>query len=353
MMSQQTHLETTRRGFLAISGSAVGGALVGPAVPVPACEPQAVEAHQKQAAKPVVIGLIQMRCGGDPGKNLDRAIRRIALARSKGAGLIVLPELFGTKYFCRSGGKHGSPGAKAAEGAVAQAKVQYSVPIDGKVIKKLAKAAKKNEVVLVGGSIFEKARDRYFNTSVVFGPEGKIIGMYRKTHIPHDPGFWEQHYFSPGDTGIKMFDTPVGKLAVLICYDQWFPEAARLAALQGAEIIVYPTAIGDVDDLKGDDEGNWREMWTSAQVGHAVCNKVFVAAVNRVGREGATTFWGGSFVADPCGRVLNQAGVAEEIVVVRCNLARVWKMRDAWGFFRERRPDMYPKLAHRLSKPGS
>jgi predicted amidohydrolase len=179
------------------------------------------------------------------------------------------------------------------------------------------------------------------------------FGHYRKTHIPHDPGFWEQHYFSPGDTGINVFDTPFGRLAVQICYDQWFPEAARLAALQGAEIIVYPTAIGDVDDIKGDDEGNWREMWTSAQVGHAVCNNVFVAAVNRVGREGSTTFWGGSFVADPCGRVLRQAGVAEEVVVVRCDLSRVRKIQEAWGFLKERRPEVYPELTRPVPKSGS
>jgi predicted amidohydrolase len=293
-----------------------------------------------------------MRCGDDPGKNLNRAIRRIAIARTKGAELVVLPELFATKYFCRSGGRHGGPEAKAAEGAIADAKARFAVSLHGEQMEKLEKAARRNKVTVVGGSVFERAGDRYFNTSVVFGPNGERIGLYRKTHIPHDPGFWEQHYFSPGDTGIKVFDTPFGRLAVQICYDQWFPEAARLAALQGAEIIVYPTAIGDVDDLKGDDEGNWHEMWTAAQAGHAVCNNVFVAAVNRVGREGSTTFWGGSFVADPCGRVLKQAGVAEEVIVVRCDLARVRKMREAWRFFKERRPDVYPELTRPVPKSG-
>jgi predicted amidohydrolase len=348
-----SYLETTRRGFLAISGSAVGGSLIGSAVSAPAGEPQAAVARRKHDAKPVVIGLVQMRCDGNPRENLKKAIQRISYARSKGAELVVLPELFCTEYFCRSGGKHGSPEAKAAKGAIAAAKRRYSVRIDEKEMKTLAKAARKNKLVLVGGSVFEKAGDQYFNSSVVFGPNGETIGVYRKTHIPHDPGFWEQHYFSPGDTGIKVFDTPVGKLAVLICYDQWFPEAARLAALQGAEIIVYPTAIGDVDDLKGDDEGNWREMWTSAQVGHAVCNNVFVAAVNRVGREGPTTFWGGSFVADPCGRVLTQAGVAEEVVIVRCDLSQVRKMQKAWGFLKQRRPDVYPELTRPVRRSGS
>jgi predicted amidohydrolase len=294
-----------------------------------------------------------MRCDGNPRENLAKAIQRIACARSKGARIVVLPELFCTEYFCRTGGELGSSEAKAAEAAIVDAKARFAVSLHGKQMEKLEKAARRNKVVLVGGSVLERAGDRYFNTSVVFGPNGERIGLYRKTHIPHDPGFWEQHYFSPGDTGIKVFDTPFGRLAVQICYDQWFPEAARLAALQGAEIIVYPTAIGDVDDVKGADEGNWREMWTSAQVGHAVCNNVFVAAVNRVGREGSTTFWGGSFVADPCGRVLKQAGVAEEVVVVRCDRARVRQMQEAWGFLNKRRPDVYPALARPLPKSRS
>jgi predicted amidohydrolase len=141
-----------------------------------------------------------------------------------------------------------------------------------------------------------------------------------------------------------VFDTPVGKVAVQICYDQWFPEAARLAALGGAEIIVYPTAIGDVDLIKEEGEGNWREMWTAAQVGHAACNNLFVAAVNRVGREGSTTFWGGSFVADPCGRVLKQAGVAEEVVIIRIDRALVQRTQRAWRFLEERRPAEYRDL---------
>jgi predicted amidohydrolase len=286
-----------------------------------------------------------MRCDGAPGANLKKAIERVADARSKGAEFVILPELFCTEYFCRVGGKHGGPEAKKAEKAIATAKEKLSVAIDGPQIKTLAKAAGDNKVVLVGGSVFEKAGDKYFNTSVVFGPDGREIGRYRKTHIPHDPGFWEQHYFSPGDTGIRVFDTPVGKVAVQICYDQWFPEAARLATLEGAEFLVYPTAIGDVDLVKEEDEGNWREMWTAAQVGHAACNNVFVAAVNRVGREGPTTFWGGSFVADPCGRVLKQAGVAEEVVIVCVDRTLVERTQAGWRFLEERRPEQYGGLA--------
>ena len=349
-----SYLETTRRGFLAISGSAVGGSLAGPAVSVQAGEPRAAEAQRKQDPEPVVIGLVQMRCDGDLRENLDKAIQRIARARSKGARIVVLPELFCTKYFCRTGGKLGSPEAKAAERAIADAKARFAVSLHGEQMEKLEAAARKNEVVLVCGSVFERTCDKYFNTSMVFGPKGERIGHYRKTHIPHDPGFWEQHYFSPGDTGIKVFDTPFGRLAVQICYDQWFPEAARLAALQGAEIIVYPTAIGDVDGIKEDDEGNWREMWTSAQVGHAVCNnqKPRGSEPSRP-RQSANHAFRSSFVADPCGRVLKQAGVAEEVVVVRCDLTQVRKMRDAWRFLKERRPDVYPALARPVPKSGS
>jgi predicted amidohydrolase len=152
---------------------------------------------------------------------------------------------------------------------------------------------------------------------------------------------------------VRVFKTSVGKVAALICYDQWFPEAARLATLRGAEILVYPTAIGDVDLIKGDEEGNWRDMWTAAQVGHFVCNNVFVAAVNRVGHEGRTTFWGGSFVADPCGQILKQAGVAEEVLVVRCELARVRKMQAEWRFLDERCPEMYSRLTRSKRKARS
>jgi predicted amidohydrolase len=275
-----------------------------------------------------------MRCDGNPAQNLAKAIRMVKDARAKGAESVVLPELFATLYFCREDSKK----------AIAAAKKDLAVTIPGPTTDALARAAKANGVVLVGGSVFEKAGDKYFNTSVVFGPDGSRLGVYRKTHIPQDEGFWEHSYFSPGDTGIKVFDTPAGKLGVQICYDQWFPEAARLAVLQGAELLVYPTAIGDVDDLQGDEEGNWREMWTAAQVGHAACNNVFVAAANRVGREGLTTFWGGSFVADPCGRILKQGGVAEEIVIVHIDRALVQETQKGWRFLQERRPDQYAGL---------
>jgi predicted amidohydrolase len=282
---------------------------------------------------PVTLALIQMRCDRGPEKNLSHAIELIGRAAGAGAQLVVLPELFCTPYFCRE---------KTPE-VVAAAKQNFSVTIPGPTTEALAKAAKANGVVLVGGSVFEKAGEQYFNSSPVFDADGKLLGVYRKTHIPNDEGFWEQDYFSHGDTGITVFDTALGKVAVQICYDQWFPEGARLAALQGAEFLVYPTAIGDVDFAKPAHQGDWREMWTAAQAGHAVCNHLFVAAANRVGQEGQTNFWGGSFVADPCGRVIQKAGVAEEVVLVRCDRTLIEVMKQ-WRFFIERRPERYAGL---------
>jgi agmatine deiminase len=180
----------------------------------------------------------------------------------------------------------------------------------------------------------------------VFDETGKPLGRYRKTHIPEDALYHEQQYFSPGDTGIRVFDTSVGKIAPLICYDQWYPEAARIAALKGAEIIVYPTAIGMIDEtVETNITGDWEQMWRCAQVGHAAVNNVFVAAVNRCGREGNILFWGGSFVADPSGAVIAKGGGAQEIVLARCDLSRVPALRKAWRFMENRRPDQYGGLA--------
>jgi predicted amidohydrolase len=203
--------------------------------------------------------------------------------------------------------------------------------------------AKESRVVLVGGSVFEmSAAGVRFNTCIVFGPDGALLAKYRKTHIPEDILYHEQHYFAPGDTGIVVVDTPHGRIAPLICYDQWYPEAARIAALAGAEIIVYPTAIGTIDaDVEENITGDWEAMWRAAQVGHAACNNVFVAAVNRVGREGAISFWGGSFVADPAGTVIEKAGADETIVFTEVDLA---PMQEAWRFFANRRPDSYFRL---------
>jgi predicted amidohydrolase len=206
--------------------------------------------------------------------------------------------------------------------------------VPGPTTEALARAARDHAIVLVGGSLFEKA------------PDGATLGTYRKTHIPEDILYHEQHYFAPGDTGVCVFAGPAGRVAPLICYDQWYPEVARLATLQGAEVLIYPTAIGVIDEaVEANITGDWEQMWRGAQVGHAAANNVFVAAVNRVGREGAITFWGGSFVADPSGALLARAGAGEEVLVADCDLERVAALQEAWRFLANRRPEVYGPLA--------
>jgi N-carbamoylputrescine amidase len=280
----------------------------------------------------VQVGLVQMRCDGPSRDNLTKALDFVARAAAAGAQLVVLPELFLGPYFCQR---------KDDRSAFALAE-----PVPGPTTEALSEAARGHGIWLVGGSLFERAPDgRYFNTSPVFGPDGALVGVYRKTHIPEDVLYHEQHYFSPGDTGVRVFDAGAGKVAPLICYDQWYPEAARLAALAGAELLVYPTAIGLIDEeVEPNITGDWERMWRSAQVGHAAVNNVYVAAVNRVGREGAITFWGGSFVADPTGAVIAQAGAGEEVVLAECDLARVPALQKAWRFLENRRPGAYGPL---------
>lgn len=280
----------------------------------------------------LTLGLIQMRCDRPRAENLAQAIRRIGEAARAGAQLVVLPELFQGPYFCQR---------PDDETAFAQAE---SIP--GPTTHALADAARCHGVVLVGGSLFERADDgRFFNTAVVFDAQGRVLGNYRKTHIPEDVLYHEQRYFTPGDTGIRVFDTALGKVAPLICYDQWYPEAARIATLQGAELIVYPTAIGVIDEaVETNITGDWEQMWRNVQVGHAAANNVFVAAINRVGREGSITFWGGSFLAGPAGEVIACAGAGEEIVIATVDLARVAPLQRAWRFLENRRPAEYGRL---------
>jgi N-carbamoylputrescine amidase len=280
----------------------------------------------------VTLNLIQMQCDGPPAANLTHALRRIGEAAENGAQVVVLPELFLGPYFCQR-----RDDRTAFDSAEA---------IPGPTIEALSQAARQHHVVLVGGSIFERGTEgQFYNTTPVFEADGRLLGTYRKTHIPEDILYHEQHYFAPGDTGVRVFDTSAGKIAPLICYDQWYPEAARIATLRGAEIIVYPTAIGVIDEaVETNITGDWEQMWRSAQVGHAAVNNVYVAAVNRVGREGAITFWGGSFVASPAGAVIAKAGAREENVRVECDLSRVPDLQKAWRFLENRRPTVYGPL---------
>lgn len=287
--------------------------------------------------RPVTLGLIQMACGADPAANLDRLLARIREAASRGAQLISTQELFRSEYFCQ---REDHEFFKLAE------------PIPGPSTAALAAIAKELGIVIVG-SLFEKrAEGLYHNTAVVIDADGTLLGRYRKMHIPDDPLYYEKFYFTPGDLGFRAWDTKVGRIGVLVCWDQWYPEAARLTALQGAEIIFYPTAIGWHPTEKAEFGVAQRDAWETIQRGHAVANGVFVAAINRVGHEGPADggieFWGNTFVADPAGTVLHRSGQDEEVVVLEVDLARVDIQRTHWPFLRDRRIDAYADLTKRF-----
>jgi len=280
----------------------------------------------------VKLGLVQMAMHEDIDSNLEKALGLIDAAAIKGANIVCLPELFASPYF---------PQKEKADAE------RFAEKIPGRISDALSDSARKNKVVIVGGSIFEKDDDgKFYNTTVVFDDHGKLLGKYRKMHIPNDPNFYEQSYFKPGDLGFRVFETRYGKLGTLICYDQWFPEAARINALMGADIIFYPTAIGTVDGVD-QEEGNWQNAWTSVQAGHAISNGVAVVAVNRVGREGSMKFWGGSFVSSQFGTILAKGSNKEEIIMAEVDLSLGEKVKDGWGFFRNRRPETYKKLVER------
>jgi agmatine deiminase len=277
--------------------------------------------------KQVTLGLIQMSLGADASANLDKALTAMERAAAKGAEIVCLPELFTSPYF---------PQDEKADAA------GYADSIPGRATGALSQAAADNEIVVVGGSIFEKDKDKFYNTSVVFDQKGELLGKYRKMHIPHDPNFYEQDYFAPGD-GYRVFPTSYGKIAVLICYDQWYPEAARICALMGADMLFYPTAIGLADGL-AQEEGDWQDAWTTVQRGHAIANGVVVAAVNRAGREGRMSFWGGSFVSSQFGTLLAKGGSADALVLAKVDLGLGEKVREGWRFLHNRRPETYARL---------
>lgn len=275
----------------------------------------------------VVVGLIQMSMGADARENLGKAVERIGEAAGKGAQIVCLPELFRSPYFPRE--------EKSGMG--------YAEQVPGETGEALSEAAKRNKVVVVGGSVFEKDGGNFFNTSMVFSECGKLLGRYRKMHIPHDQNFFEQNYFKQGDLGYKVFKTSFGRVGVLVCYDQWFPEAARINALMGADIVFCPTAIGWVKGVE-QVEGDWQEAWVTVQRGHAIANGIIVATVNRVGSEGNTTFWGGSFVCDAFGKIVAKGGLKEEVVVAEVDLEHGKDVREGWRFFYNRRPGTYKKI---------
>ena len=285
------------------------------------------------------IALVQMRCASDKEANLARAEAAIADAARQGAQVVCLPELFTGYYFCQK------------EDA---ALFDLAEPIPGPSSERLAAAARRNGVVVVG-SLFEKRMPGvYHNTATVHDARGELLGLYRKMHIPDDPLFLEKFYFTPGDLGFKVFPTAPAKVGTLVCWDQWYPEAARLTALQGAEVIFYPTAIGWHPREKAEFGEAQHAAWETSMRGHAIANGVYVAAVNRVGREvivgDGLEFWGGSFVSDPFGRVVRRASHdAEEVLVVTCDRKLMEDVRRNWPFFRDRRIDAYQNIVKRVA----
>ena len=293
----------------------------------------------------VVLGLVQMACGPDRDANLEKALRGVADAARRGARIVCLPELFRTQYFCQE--------ENAAHFDLAE-------PVPGPTTEALSAAARRHGAALVG-SVFER-RDAgvYHNTAFVLDAGGRLAGVYRKMHIPDDPLYYEKFYFAPGDLGFRSFETGFGRVAVLVCWDQWFPEAARLAALAGAQVLVYPTAIGWHPREKRALAGRQAEAWQVAQRAHAIANGVFVAAVNRTGAErplddspsrpadyAGLEFWGRSFVADPSGGIAAEAGEGEEILLAACDLGEIERTRRDWPFLRDRRIDAYGGLTER------
>jgi predicted amidohydrolase len=283
----------------------------------------------------VTIGLIQMNMGPDPGRNLSRAVERVREAGRQGAEIVCLPELFTAPYFAQ----YANPGRTEKAGVPIE-------PIPGETGRRLSECAAEIGIILVAGSIYERAENGLFNTCMTFDRQGNLLGKYRKIHIPHDECFFEQHYFAPGDLGFKVYGTDKGQIGTLICYDQWYPEAARSLALMGAEMVFYPTAIGLVSGLEQSD-GDWQQAWENVMRGHAIANGMIVAAVNRAGNEDRMDFWGGSCVIDAFGKTLARAGAGEEIVLATVDLDHGRKVREGWRFFYNRRPDQYKKIVEK------
>jgi N-carbamoylputrescine amidase len=286
----------------------------------------------------VTIGLVQMRCEPEPEANMRKAIERIRQSAAKGAQIICLPELFRTPYFCQ----REDP-----------ANFDLAEPIPGPSTERLGQVARETGTVIIASLFERRAAGVYHNTAAVLDADGALLGIFRKMHIPDDPLYYEKYYFTPGDAGFRAFDTRFGRIGVLVCWDQWYPEAARLTALQGAHILFYPTAIGWHPREKTEFGTAQHEAWELIQRSHALANGVYVAAVNRVGHEGASEagleFWGASFVSDPFGSILKKADhQIEENLIVSCDMKRLEEIRRHWPFLRDRRIDAYGDITRRM-----
>ena len=287
----------------------------------------------------VTLALVQMRCSADPKENLDKALQKISEAAGRGAQIVCLQELFTSQYFCQ----------------IEDHKYfQLAEEIPGPSTDKLCALAREKGVVIVA-SLFEKrSAGLYHNTAAVIDADGTYLGKYRKMHIPDDPAFYEKFYYTPGDLGFRAWDTRYGRIGVCICWDQWYPEAARLTALQGAQILFYPTAIGWHPGEKAEHGKRQHDSWETIQRSHAIANGCYVAVPNRIGHEApdggpGIEFWGQSFVADPSGQIVAKASVdGEEILLSEVDLDALDTQRTHWPFFRDRRIDAYSDIVKRF-----
>jgi N-carbamoylputrescine amidase len=286
----------------------------------------------------VTVGLLQLQASPDPQVNLDRTITSIRHAAAQGAQIICLQELFRSRYFCQSEDT---------------AHFRLAEPIPGPTTAALGPLAAELQVVLIVPLFEQRTQGLYHNSAVVFDADGTLLGTYRKMHIPDDPSYYEKFYFTPGDLGYQTYRTRYATIGLLICWDQWFPEAARLTALLGAQLLFYPSAIGWHDGEPPEVARAQHDAWETVQRSHAIANGVYVAAVNRVGREGSVTFWGASFVAAPSGELVARASHSEEATLLaRCDLTAIDIMRQNWPFLRDRRIDTYDALVSRFIDHG-
>jgi N-carbamoylputrescine amidase len=283
------------------------------------------------------VGLVQMSCALDPNENLEKAKWRIREAAARGAQIVCLQELFRSQYFCRE--------ENAELFALAET-------IPGPTTETLGALARELKIVIIASLFERRGAGLYHNTAAVIGPDGEIEGIYRKMHIPDDPLYFEKFYFTPGDLGFVNFNTPFARVGVLVCWDQWYPEAARLSSIGGANILFYPTAIGWHPSEKAKYGAAQLDAWRTIQRAHAIANGIYVAAVNRVGFEGppdhGLEFWGSSFVADPFGQVVAEASSSEEeILIAECDPHHLEEVRRNWPFLRDRRIDAYSPILRR------
>lgn len=281
----------------------------------------------------VTLGLIQTHSYPTPRENLEHTVKLIREAAAKGAQVICTQEMFTTEYFCTTQNVD---------------HFDLAEPIPGPSTDTLCKLARELEVVIVAALFEKRATGLYHNTAAIIDADGSFLGKYRKMHIPQDPGFEEKFYFTPGDLGFPVWQTRYARLGVLICWDQWYPEAARLTALRGADILLYPTAIGWLPSEKSNLGAAQHCAWETVQRGHAIANGCYVAAINRVGHEGETEFWGQSFVANPYGEIIAKAPTTDaQNLICTCDLDALEAFRRIWPFYRDRRIDAYGDITHR------